>query len=113
MGDCIDCGKKLVRYTAIRCKSCNMKFQWTTDYWKNKIRTRDKFRCVNCLMTEQEHLRLIGKVLHIHHVDYNKLNCKEDNLVTLCTFCNSKANFNRDFWLNYYTDLLRGVSNVR
>jgi hypothetical protein len=27
---------------------------------------------------------------------------KEDNLITLCHWCNLRANLNRDYWENYY-----------
>ena len=35
------------------------------------------------------------KILAIHHIDYNKKNNKEENLITLCRSCNVKVNFNR------------------
>ncbi len=66
------------------------------------IRTRDNFECQNCGMTEEEHLMVNGQVLHVHHIDYNKQNCKEDNLITLCLQCNIRANFNRDYWYSFY-----------
>ena len=70
---------------------------------KDKIRQRDNHQCVNCSMTEEEHLIVIGRVLVVHHIDYNKLNCQENNLITLCNQCNTRANFNRDYWYAYYT----------
>lgn len=69
---------------------------------KNKIRQRDNFKCQLCNMTEEEHLQIIGTVLPIHHIDYNKKNCQEDNLISLCNKCNSKVNFNRDYWTEYF-----------
>ena len=53
-------------------------------------------------MTEEEHVIVYGSNLHIHHIDYNKTNCNKNNLITLCVACNGKANFNRDYWLNFY-----------
>jgi len=53
-------------------------------------------------MTEEEHLIVFGKVLTIHHIDYNKQNCKENNLITLCGSCNTRANFNRSYWVDFY-----------
>jgi len=73
---------------------------------KESIRKRDNFTCQNCVMTEEEHLIVIGIELHVHHIDYNKQNCKKDNLITLCNSCNSRANFNRNYWLNYYQEKL-------
>lgn len=77
---------------------------------KFKIRFRDNFICQNCNLNEKSHFR----VLDIHHIDYNKINCEETNLITLCTKCNVQANSNRDYWFAYYTykienEILKGV----
>jgi len=45
-------------------------------------------------------------LLQIHHIDYNKEKCNEDNLITLCCQCNSDANFNKDYWFAYYQYLM-------
>lgn len=42
------------------------------------------------------------KHVDAHHIDYNKANCSEKNLITLCDKCHSTANFNRSRWLDYY-----------
>ncbi len=75
--------------------------EWTEEL-KEKIRIRDHFGCQNCGMTEEEHLIVNGRILPVHHIDYNKENCKEDNLITLCVSCNSRANFNREYWTKFY-----------
>lgn len=67
------------------------------------IRTRDNFKCKNCGITENTHIKKFKEVLSIHHIDYNKQNCKENNLITTCKLCNIKANFNRDYWYAFYT----------
>jgi len=54
-------------------------------------------------MTEEEHIIVVGKVLSIHHIDYDKQNCKENNLITLCDSCNNRANSNRNYWIEFYT----------
>jgi len=59
-------------------------------------------------MTEEEHILVVGTVLHVHHIDYNKQNCKESNLITTCKSCNIKANKNRDYWEKFFTKKLRG-----
>ena len=69
---------------------------------KESIRKRDNYECQNCGMTEEEHLIVLGKTLPIHHIDYCKQNCKEDNLITLCNQCNVRANKNRDYWYSYF-----------
>ena len=74
---------------------------------KLEIRTRDGFECQNCYITEVNHKKKFGHVLHIHHIDYNKNNCKESNLITLCKTCNVKANFGRTKWKKYYKKKVR------
>lgn len=74
---------------------------------KNIIRIRDNFECQNCGLKEINHFRgnkLINLI--IHHIDYNKENCKETNLITTCHVCNIIANFNRDYWFAYYTYIM-------
>jgi hypothetical protein len=73
------------------------------NYLKLKIRTRDNFTCQHCGIKEKNCYRK----LDVHHIDYNKENCKEDNLITLCWNCNIKANFDRDYWFAYYTYLMK------
>lgn len=70
---------------------------------------RDKFGrvCFLCSTTEKEN----GHRLSVHHVNYNKnCGCDEDTtcqFVPLCRSCNSKVNFNRDYWENRITAKLR------
>lgn len=72
-------------------------FEWDKKI-KLSIRQRDGFKCRNCSITEYEHFLLFGKCLAIHHVDYDKQNCSPDNLITCCVPCNTRFNFNRDYW---------------
>lgn len=69
---------------------------------KNKIKGRDNYRCLNCGISEEEHLKLVGTKLHIHHVDYDKTNIAYYNLATTCRACNMMANSDRDFWMDIY-----------
>jgi len=80
-----------------------------TKILKKKIRERDNYTCQNCGMTEKKHLNILGVSLHIHHIDYNKQNCKENNLITLCNQCNTRANKNRVVWQTYYS---RKINNA-
>ena len=79
---------------------------------RESIRKRDNYECQNCGMTEEEHLIVYGQVLEIHHIDYNKQNCNEDNLITLCKQCNIRVNKNQDYWFAYFTYIMEN-SNVR
>jgi hypothetical protein len=84
-------------------------FPYTKDFnqeLKLKIRTRDNFMCQHCKLIEKEHLKIYKQVLHIHHIDYNKFNCTENNLITLCNACNLQANSDRDYWFAYYTYII-------
>lgn len=73
---------------------------------KEKIRQRDNYTCQNCNMIAEEHLMVLGIALPIHHIDYNKKNSQENNLITLCTQCNIRANYNREYWKQYYKEKL-------
>lgn len=66
---------------------------WTKQL-KRQIRKRDNYICQLCGKE---------KVNIVHHIDYNKKNCKFDNLINLCKSCHSKINFNRNYWMNYFT----------
>lgn len=72
---------------------------------KEQIRKRDNYRCQRCGIKE---CNLIGykKKLTVHHIDYNKQNCKKENLITICEKCNSTVESNRDFWFAYFTYIL-------
>jgi len=69
---------------------------------KLKIRTRDNFTCCLCGKTEAEELKELNRVLCVNHINYDKNNCEEENLNTLCLRCNIKVNKEREFWINYF-----------
>jgi len=117
---CIDCGKRVSRYDAIRCRQCSNLYIFYIDgrsfeeypkeytkYLRQKIRKRDNYTCQNCNMTEEEHLIVYGQVLSIHHIDNNKNNCSENNLITLCRPCNNRAKFNRNYWEQLYKEKMK------
>lgn len=59
---------------------------------RKQIRTRDGFKCFLCLKKPPR------KRLHVHHIDYDKKNSDEMNLVSLCDSCHMKTNFRRNYW---------------
>ena len=61
--------------------------EWTEEL-RTKIKCRDKHTCQNCGAP--------GNI--IHHIDYNKKNQQESNLITLCSSCHGKTCHNRDQW---------------
>ena len=74
---------------------------WKDNEYKMSIRKRDRHKCKNPLCEGN------SKKLCVHHIDYNKKNCRPKNLITLCFSCNAKANFNRDFWQKHYEKIIR------
>jgi len=68
---------------------------------KTRIKERDNNECQNPNCNHKS-IKLL-----IHHIDYDKQNCKDTNLITVCNSCNSKANFNRDYWINYFKEKLK------
>lgn len=74
---------------------------WVDKRFKAGIRERDNHTCQN------PDCRLNDNTLTIHHIDYDKKNCDERNLITLCRACNGRANFNRDFWQAGYSEIIR------
>jgi 5-methylcytosine-specific restriction endonuclease McrA len=58
---------------------------------KERIRNRDGRICQSCGKTEEEN----GQSLDIHHVDYDKKNLSDENLISLCFSCHRKS-FNRN-----------------
>ena len=127
---CEDCGKglgeKAIFKNSKRCFDCNLKFrvgenaanyingkgnepysiEFTVEL-KEQIRERDNHECQCCGMTEEEHIIVNGRLLHVHHIDYNKQNCEKINLITLCQGCNIRANYNRDYWKELYTNKVK------
>lgn len=69
---------------------------------KEQIRKRDKCKCKLCGKKQKEHYRK----LDVHHIDYDKENCKLNNLIALCDKCNLRVNYNRDYWFAYFTYIL-------
>ncbi len=113
---CLDCGIN-IWYTSKRCKRCSNMHRFYIDgrsfenypkeytyYLRKKIRKRDNYKCQNCSMTEEEHLMVYCKVLNIHHIDSNKDNNLETNLITVCIRCNNIAKFNKDYWISFYKE---------
>lgn len=121
---CMDCGKTVNNRYAKRCRLCfgkseigkgnpnyidgRAQFFYTYEFnneLKNQIRKRDNYKCRNCGIKEKNHFRK----LDIHHIDYNRKNCKETNLITTCNKCNVKANYNRIYWTKFYGKLIKEI----
>ena len=130
---CINCKKELSisAYRGIkRCRKCygiwrskyirgNKLANWLggisfikypsafTEKLKESIRKRDNYTCQKCYIHKIEYNLKYNRRLDIHHIDYNKKNCDEKNLITLCNTCNKNVNFNRAYWNKYFTNKIR------
>jgi hypothetical protein len=76
---------------------------------KAQIRYRDNNECQICSKSAKQEITEINHELAVHHIDYNKQNCAETNLVTLCNKCHMKTNFNRDYWFAYFNYIMEEV----
>lgn len=65
---------------------------------KETIKKRDGFICVKCDLLEDVARAADpqGRGLTIHHIDFNKQNCRHINLITTCRGCNTWSNYHRD-----------------
>jgi len=77
---------------------------YSSDWNKDKrleIKERDGYVCqnVNC--------KNVTDTLTVHHIDYNKKNCDNQNLITLCVSCNVRANYNREYHQQFYQELIK------
>ncbi len=69
---------------------------------KERIRERDNHTCQLCGVPQVECIRK----LDVHHIDYNKENLADENLISLCSSCNSKVNSHRNYWRVYFTSII-------
>jgi len=80
---------------------------WGDKKFKESIKVRDNYECQN------PHCWHKDKVLHIHHIDYNKKNCDDSNLITLCRSCNARANNRRGGWQQLYENIIQLKYNFK
>lgn len=74
---------------------------------KKVIRQRDNSTCKICGALQAD----LSIALDVHHIDYNKKNCKENNLISLCRSCHMKTNYNRAYWKKYLKEILCHLIN--
>jgi len=81
---------------------------YTKDFnkkFKRAIKERDGC-CMLCNVSFED-LKLLKRQVHIHHIDYNKLNSFPQNCISMCNSCHSKVNFNRNQWIVFFQSLLK------
>ena len=81
--------------------------------YKESIRKRDNYTCQLCGMKQKKHLKLWKQKLHVHHIDYNKMNTQPKNNNSLCILCNGKVNKNREEWTKYFQKLMKRKYNYK
>lgn len=94
---CSDCkGKAYIGERSPRWAGAHAHWRDYPEGWngalKEKIRERDGFACRLC-GTPQASLQ---RKLDVHHIDKNKQNIAEDNLVSLCGPCHHRLHNNED-----------------
>lgn len=79
---------------------------WTIEL-RGKIRERDNYQCQLCFKKEN------GRKHHIHHINFDKKDCNDGNLIALCPKCHADTIKNREYWQNYLQNIpnqLRAVA---
>ena len=77
---------------------------------KELIRERDDHKCQLCGMSQEDHIKISSHRLSIHHIDYNKTNNDESNLISLCKTCHSATNYNREYYQQLLTSYTERIS---
>ena len=58
---------------------------------------RDNYTCQLCGEVERD------KKHSVHHKNYDKKDCRPENLITLCAICHNKTSTDREHWKEYFT----------
>lgn len=74
---------------------------WSDKKYKSDIKLRDGNKCLNPACSKK------SSKLHIHHIDYDKKNCRPSNLITVCNSCNAKANTDREWHKVWYQAIIK------
>lgn len=76
---------------------------------REKIRLRDNHKCQLCGTPQKESIYKLS----VHHIDYDKGNIDELDLITLCRSCHNKTNTNRKFWKAYFEEKIIQIYKER
>ena len=60
-----------------------------------------------CGKTEEDN----GRKLDVHHIDYNKQNCSEDNLIPLCKKHHMKTSGKREYHIKLFKEIVKKYFN--
>lgn len=95
---------------SLRCDFMYLKS--SDDGLRKYIRERDLFTCQRCGVSELQHRNLMHKNLAIHHINYIRNDDNEYNLITLCTFCNSEVNCDKEYWQEIFMNRINAIYSV-
>lgn len=76
---------------------------------KDSIRERDGHVCQRCKIDENSYKEQTNRNLTVHHVNYDKTDIRNENLITLCGGCNIAVNTNCDYWQKVFTDKINAM----
>jgi hypothetical protein len=89
--------------------------KWTPRF-RERVRIHFNHTCVLCGLPQSENKYKSGKKegqeqkLCVHHVFYLKEACCDEDIpklfVTLCRPCHTRTNTNREYWKQYFTELI-------
>jgi len=72
---------------------------------RERIRQRDGYRCQECGISQSE----LTCPLSPHHIDYDKRNSSEYNLISLCEICHGKTNYSRAYWQRHFEEKIATI----
>lgn len=99
-----------------RHKAVVMKNKEYSESWhfiRRAIYKRDEWKCQECFVkcVTKDHKDTKRKIC-CHHIDYNEKNNSPRNLITMCTSCHAKTNFDRLFWVEHLNNKGRNFFNM-
>lgn len=69
--------------------------------WRSYIYKRDKEKfCWNPQCSGN------GTKEVLHHINYDKKDCRYSNIIKICNSCNSVVNFNREWWQSFFEEIM-------
>jgi hypothetical protein len=88
------------------CWKGGVSFEPYCPIWKDKeyaefIKQRDGYKCLNPFCDSKN-----PDDLTRHHINYNKKDCRKENLITACRSCNTGANSDREWHEAWYKAIM-------
>lgn len=71
--------------------------------FRERVRAFFNYTCLLCGVPQN------GRLLGVHHCNYNKNSCCDTSIplfVPLCASCHTKTNHDREYWQQHFTDII-------